>query len=307
MAGIPLRKSAYLSSEGGAPADIDMPGQSHPELQDKPSAWSNEFKAPDYGGLPELPRDVQEAMKDPQYQENLARLNAQAEEQLAQEEPEQEEPEEVEEAPAPKRKEDNFRNLRLAREKAERERDEAIAILKYQMQQQQPKAPEPEEDYGIGNDDLAEGKHIRKISKELADIKRQLASYKVQSQQEIQEAKIRVAFPDFDKVVSTENVEYLKEEHPEIAQMLINTEDHYTKAASAYKVIKEFGIYKEPVMSRDKLKALKNVAKPKPMAAINPQQGDTPLSKANAFAEGTLTEEIKAQLRKEMIQAQRGM
>ncbi len=49
----------------------------------------------------------------------------------------------------------------------------------------------------------------------------------------------------------------------------------------------------------------KNASKPKPLASVNPQQGDSPLSRANAFANG-LTEELKDQLRKEMSESRRG-
>jgi hypothetical protein len=56
----------------------------------------------------------------------------------------------------------------------------------------------------------------------------------------------------------------------------------------------------------DKLRAQKNAAKPKPLASVNPQQGDSPLSKANAFANG-LTDDLKKQLRKEMEDARRSI
>jgi hypothetical protein len=41
------------------------------------------------------------------------------------------------------------------------------------------------------------------------------------------------------------------------------------------------------------------------MASISPQQGDSPLTKANAFANGELTPELKAQLWKETNQYRR--
>ncbi len=300
--GRPLKRNSYMANEGGSRADIEMPPiDQQTVMNSAPNPWGNEFQAsqdqPALAPVPdELPDDVQQEMESDMDVDDSG------------EQPEQQEPVD---RPAPKENSsrDNLVKMRLAREKAERERDELLQMLKYQMNNVNPskQEPEPEEDYGIGNEDLAEGKHIRKVSKELSDIKKQLAAYKQQSQQDIVEAKIKMQFPDFANVVSEQNVAYLKEEHPEIAQMLIDTSDTYTKAASAYKVIKQFGIYKETPMSRDKVQALKNVAKPKPMAAINPQQGDTPLSKANAFAQGSLTEEMKSQLRKEMMQARRGM
>ena len=71
-------------------------------------------------------------------------------------------------------------------------------------------------------------------------------------------------------------------------------------------IMKKFGIYREDPHSEDRIRALRNTQKPKPITSVSPQQGDSPLSKANAFANG-LTEDLKAQLRKEMAAARRGM
>ena len=65
------------------------------------------------------------------------------------------------------------------------------------------------------------------------------------------------------------------------------------------------GIYREDNYSKDRDKAQSNASKPKPLASVSPQQGDSPLSRANAFANG-LTDELKSQLRKEMEQARQG-
>lgn len=299
-----LSKNYYTANEGGQSVDIAMPPVNQATaMHAAPNPWENnqsvhvEQGDSPFAPVPDMvPEDVLDEMstteETPDYVEEAVQ-------------------EPIDKVPVKDNSaRDNLVRMRIAREKAERERDELMQILLKQQSNQQ-QVPEPEEDYGIGNEELAEGKHIRKVSKELADLKKQLASYKAQSQQEILEAKIRLQFPDFNQVVSEENVSRLKEDHPEVAEMLINTADLYNKASSAYKVIKNFGIHKETiVMTRDKAQAaqaLKNIAKPKPMASINPQQGDTPLSKANAFATpGALTDDMKAQLRKEMEQARRG-
>jgi hypothetical protein len=67
--------------------------------------------------------------------------------------------------------------------------------------------------------------------------------------------------------------------------------------------MKTFGIHKD-IYESDRLKALKNSQKPRPLASVSPQQGDGPLSKANAFANG-MTAELKEQLRKEMYAARK--
>ena len=53
-------------------------------------------------------------------------------------------------------------------------------------------------------------------------------------------------------------------------------------------------------------KARENHAKPRPISSIGAQEGDGPLSKANAFANG-LTDELKQQLLKEMQEARKRM
>jgi hypothetical protein len=54
----------------------------------------------------------------------------------------------------------------------------------------------------------------------------------------------------------------------------------------------------------DRAAAQKNASKPKPLASVSPQQGDSPLSRANAFANG-LTPELQKQLRQEMEEARK--
>ena len=84
-----------------------------------------------------------------------------------------------------------------------------------------------------------------------------------------------------------------------------SSNDLYSTAVSAYTMIKNLGIApKGDDFMVQKAQAQKNAAKPKPLASVNPQQGESPLSKANAFANG-LTDDLKAQLLKEMYAARR--
>ena len=68
-------------------------------------------------------------------------------------------------------------------------------------------------------------------------------------------------------------------------------------------MVKKLGISEQVMVdNQGKATAQRNAAKPRPTASISPQQGETPLSRANAFANG-LTEEMKKQLYKEMLEA----
>lgn len=200
----------------------------------------------------------------------------------------------------------NFRALREAKEKAERERDEAIKVLREAYSaQQRPVVEEPEyeEGFSIAPDDIVEGKHLSKVDKKIKQLEKQIQQYQKQSQEVALETRIKAQYPDFDAVVSKQNVEMLQAAHPEIAQTLITSTDLYSKSVTAYKMIKQLGIYQDPAQYQmDVTRAQKNLAKPRPVASVSPQQGEGALSKANAFA-GGLTDELKAQIYKEMVAA----
>ncbi len=226
--------------------------------------------------------------------------------------------EEVQAAPEPqqeqvveqqKKDSTNDKNIRALREKAERaerlewERDEAVKRLaQYEAQKHTPQEVE-EPDYNINEDDLVEGKHLRQYNKKLKKVQEELKQQQQQNYLTTTEIRLRNEYPDFDKIVSSANIEQLRNRYPELADTLNNSNtDVYTKAKSAYKLIKDLGISPDDNYEQDRQRAITNAAKPKPLASVSPQQGDSPLSKANAFANG-LTDDLAKQLRKEMYEA----
>jgi len=244
---------------------------------------------------------IRQAMPDP----------AMHEQETPQEQPQEEVAQEA--APAKKPSMENNANVRALREKAERaerlerERDELMRRL---QEAQTPKSQTQEvsrdEDFDLAPDALAEGKHLTRMAHKVKELEKQLKGYQMQSAEALAEQKIRLQYPDFDKVVSASNIDLLREQFPDIAEMIHNTPDIYKKASSAYTLIRQMGIHREDTHAQDREIAQKNAAKPKPLVSIAPQQGDTPLSRANAFANG-LTEDLKEQLRKEMFESRRRM
>lgn len=171
------------------------------------------------------------------------------------------------------------RNFKALRD----ERDEALKLVKsYQQQQQQ--------NLEIAPDDIAEGKHISHINDKISKLQEQLT-----------ESQLKVTYPDFDTVVNADSLKQLQQEYPHLAQSIHSTTDLYTKAVSAYTLIKKFGISTQELQQNKKL-VDQNYSKPRSMASISPQQGDSPLSKANAFANG-LTTDLQKQLWKETKEA----
>lgn len=205
---------------------------------------------------------------------------------------------------------ESFKALREIKERAERERDEYARRLKeYEERHQQSPTPQQElsedDDITLGPDELAEGKHLSKVGKKIKKLEQQLHQYQQHAQTMAIETRLKSEYPDFDKIVSKTNIDLLREMHPHIANTLNSATDLYSKAVSAYTLIKNLGIHVEDTYVQDRQLAQKNSSKPRPLASVSPQQGDSPLSRANAFANG-LTEELKTQLRKEMEESRRG-
>jgi hypothetical protein len=206
----------------------------------------------------------------------------------------------------------NYRMMRESLDRANRERDEAMKYAMSFQQQQQPKQTqqvEQEDDYsdiGLDDDGLAEGKHLKKVLKEMRELKKEMQAYKAKSTQDTVEVRLKTTFPDFDKVITQDNLATLSNLNPDLADMISNTPDMYKRAKLAYDMVKQYGIYKEESFVHEKAAAQRNAAKPRPLASVSPQQGDSPLSKANAFANGALSKEIKDQMHREMLQAMKG-
>jgi hypothetical protein len=204
-------------------------------------------------------------------------------------------------------REQNFAAIRKAAEQAARERDEALRRIQELENRQYvaPKVESQDEDFSIKDDELVEGKHLAKYVKKIKQLEEQQKNYIKQTTESTAEMRLKTQFPDFDKVMTLENVQALSMAYPELAKTINASNDLYDKASSAYTLIKKFGIYDENPYEADKARAIANSTKPRPLASVSPQQGDSPMQRANAFANG-LTPELKEQLRKEMEEARRG-
>jgi hypothetical protein len=317
-----LKKNFY--SNGGG--DIEMPpvGEIPPVLADTPELFSGR----DETSRTQTTRDDSSQVHPMVRNNNVEEYDDAATESEESDDVDSDEPDAEEEAvkvAAPvqqkqktKSADENLRALREARERAEWERDalknQMLEMQRAMQNQYQPQVqprvdqPDPEIDdfnFDIADDALIEGKDAKRLVQELKKVKTQLKQFGSQSRETAVESKIRSNFPDFNEVVSKQNVERLNHEYPEIAQTLRDTPDLYNKASAAYSIMKKFGIYKDMTYEEDKMKAIKNSQKPRPVASVSPQQGDSPLSKANAFANG-LSKDLQKQLLAEMAAARKG-
>jgi len=190
----------------------------------------------------------------------------------------------------------NMRELRLSKERAEKESLELQQRLARYEQQEAKKEETP--DYG--DDDFIEGKQLKK---EMASVRNQLKNYEKQAVSQADESRLKSRYTDFDKVVNADTIAKLRDEDPDFAETIAySTSSLYARGSSTYKKIKDLGLYVEDKHEKDRALAQQNASKPRPLNSVSPQQGDSPLSMANAFANG-LTPDLKKQLWKEMQDA----
>ena len=188
-------------------------------------------------------------------------------------------------------KEYNWKELRESKKQLERELQE----LRAEVSRITSPPPAPQEEQSLGDDDLVEGKHLKKV---FSQIEKRLSSY--------QEAQIpdrlRAKFSDFDRVVNAETIEKLKRSEPELFSSLTASSDLYAKGVSAYKAIKRFGIVEDDSYAGEKAQLQRNMAKPGSPSSV---QGASPLSQANLYSQ-RLTPELRKQMYQEMVEAARG-
>ena len=204
------------------------------------------------------------------------------------------------EAFAKKSQDDQDRNWKEARRKMQelearaREQDEVIKRLS---------TPKPEEDElsKLGDEDIITyGQHKKatvKLAKEIAAqvVKEHMAS--------TVDERLQLKYPDFAQVVNKENIEFLKENEPELAESLSYNPDPFKQGVAVYKLLKKAGRTEGEVVgntsAKEKDKAIKNSQKPMSVNAVTKQSA---IGNAHMFENG-LTPELKASLRKEMAEA----
>lgn len=191
-------------------------------------------------------------------------------------------------------KDQNFRELRESKRQVEAENRE----LREQMERfARPQAPAQvaEEEPELSDDDLVEGKHLKRYIQRLESRLEQRDNAAVPD-------RLKAKFADFEQVVTPENVEKLKQAEPEMYATLVSGKDIYTKGVAAYKALKSFGIVKNDPYVADKESVQKSHSRPMSAQAV---EGHGALHEANAFAKG-LTPELRKQLYQEMVEASKG-
>ena len=189
----------------------------------------------------------------------------------------------------------NWRNLRKAKEDAERRAYELEQrtrmqdeMLKRFATQQQPVEPEVDSLNELAKQDYVEGE---KVAKALRDQERrfnqQLEEIKKVNNSQRQNSLIndlRREYSDFDQVVNSETLSLLEETNPRLAQAIAASNDPYHIAVQSYEYIKAKGLndkFSKPSEVEKKIEQhKKTVPSPqvydkRPMAqAFNPSRED---------------------------------
>lgn len=156
-----------------------------------------------------------------------------ANEALPQEEIQQEDPQEK-----------NWRELRQTLKEVKRE-NQYLAQKLLELDRGHL-SQEPQE--RVDEDDLVTYKTLKKYEEKLENKFRQ-------KEAETAVDRLKAKFSDFEEVVTAENVEYLKENEPElVASLQALQKDPYAQAVAAYKLLKKTDFYlnKENLMMKKK-------------------------------------------------------
>jgi hypothetical protein len=195
---------------------------------------------------------------------------------------------------------DQERNWKEARRKLQElerrtiEQDEVIR----RMQGQQQKPIDEDETAKLADDDIITVKQHRESA---AKIARQVAKEVIKlNEASTVDERMRSRFPDYEDVITPENIQVLKRQDPELVQSLeALNHDPYAQAVAAYKMLKRTGIGDMAKQQPQKAKAIENSKKPVSVQSVTKSSA---IGNVYNFENG-LTPELRKQLQKEMEEA----
>lgn len=217
-------------------------------------------------------------------------------------------PQQQEVQPEPNR---NWRDLRAQADEAKQAKREAEALARerdfYREQaMKQQKAHESVDDYRTDTE--------KQLSNQMEELRQQIARQQQDTQKAQQQAAIARAeqrllqdYPDIRDVVNDDNIERLKNEHPNLYNSVIASNDVYSVGSTAYELIIAKGIYaRKSNMNSTQNAQNSNINRNKPRSAstIAPQSGETPIQRAGSLMGNSMSsEDEKKALWAEMVGA----
>jgi hypothetical protein len=111
------------------------------------------------------------------------------------------------------------------------------------------------------------------VGKELERVDREREQKRIQQEAKEWPQRLVREIPDFDRVCTTENLDYLEYHHPEIAEAFKEAPDGYNKWKNVYSVLKK--MIPNPSSDKDEKRMERNLAKPRSISTPGlPSTGD---------------------------------
>ena len=186
-----------------------------------------------------------------------------------------------------------FRDQREAERKARQEADkmaqqkaEEAAALRAALEAITNKPAQQQAQYEESSTENEDSRIERRVNEIIAEREKQYAQQQVQKEQAEYPEKLRTVYSDFNKVCSSENLDYLEYHYPELAVPFKHMPDGFEKWASIYKTVKKFVPNTDSKAEANK--ADKNMQKPGSLSSMSNAQGP------NAMPGARLDEQRKA-------------
>lgn len=185
----------------------------------------------------------------------------------------------------------NWRAFREARKKdraekeaAERraaEKEAEVAALKAAMEAAFSKSSQPVAQSGYQeypHEETEDERIEKKVSYLLAEREKRAQQEAMVREQQEYPQRLTQAYPDFNAMVTAENLDYLEYHYPEVARPLKRHADGFDKWSDIYHAIKKF-IPNATTARKDSVKADSNMAKPRSISSTGTTQAsDVPSS-----------------------------
>ena len=195
----------------------------------------------------------------------------------------------------------SWKELREEGRRTKVERDEAIRLLKMideNNRRNQPQNKKEEDNFDINSlsdEEYSDNKVLKKVIRQQQSEYKRLkedVSHNLQvSYQRDVEHRLNSRYPDYESIVTNDNLERLKYERPSMFKSISHNPDVYDQAVSAYEAIRDFGIYKPKTFSREDSQMAKNKGKPKQSPVIPPKKKDSSLDRIDSYGNPTQREQ----------------
>jgi len=155
------------------------------------------------------------------------------------------------------------------------------------------------------DDDYVEQRHLKLQQQEVQKTRKELEETRKEMDQLRQntiEFQLRSKYSDIEQIVNQENLKRLSELKPALYRSTMANPDLRDKLESAYELIKNY-VQPGKFAAQDQ-RIQENQEKPRSAATVSPQASESPLARAGDFDRRILTPQRKAELYRQMREAQ---